>query len=175
MPLRGDHTVSSTHLPVDAWAAPALTVVTMLLNAVCKHLLEPLTPLLGGRPTVKGWGFPGGSGNLPAFTLGGTPPQVELLGRMVIPCVILEAPPRGLSRRPQRLRPAAVPRGSRSPHPRQPLLRSALCSRHRDGCEVGSHVAVFSFFPHGFDLRFPNDQRFVPSLKKYPFKRLALF
>ena len=53
--------MSSTHLPVDAWAAPALTVVTMLLNAVCKHLLEPLTPLLGGCPTVKGWGFPGGS------------------------------------------------------------------------------------------------------------------
>ena len=42
--------------------------------------------------------------NLPAFTLGGTSPQVELLGHMVIPCVILEVPPRGLSRRPQRLR-----------------------------------------------------------------------
>ena len=78
--------MSSTHLPVDAWAAPALTVVTMLLNAVCKHLLEPLTPLLGGCPTVKGWGFPGGQmvKNLPAFTLGGTSPQVELLGHMVI-------------------------------------------------------------------------------------------
>ena len=53
--------MSSTHLPVDAWAAPALTVVTMLLNAVCKRLLERPTPLLGGRPTVKGRGFPGGS------------------------------------------------------------------------------------------------------------------
>ena len=66
--------------------------------------------------------------NLPAFTLWGASPQVDLLGHVVIPCVILEAPPRGLSRRPQRLRARSAAQGRQVP---TPAMRARSAAQRR--------------------------------------------
>ena len=102
--MRGDHTVLSIHSPVDAWAAPVLTVVIALLKVVDKRLLEPLppsrgarAPFFGGCPMGKGWGSAGKESACIRFVR--DVPQVELLGHMVTPCVILEEPPNGLAQR----------------------------------------------------------------------------
>ena len=168
--------MSSIHWPVDAWAAPALAVVTRLLNAVYKHLPEPLTPLLRGTPHGKGLERPWWlrwlriclhslCGHVPSSGTAGSHGNsvCDSWGASVRPFA-------GLRRLP-----TAVHRGPASRTPASP--RSGLL------CLAGTVTGVrwvlvrlfFSFSPCGFGLHFPDDQWFTPSLKKYPLKYFARF